>query len=168
MRRREAAVGSAGFFVVAPLMVAGVLPWWISRSDTWRYDPPGWTRIVGVVLVVAGVAVLVHSFVRFVAARGTPAPVAPTERLVVDGAYRFVRNPMYVAVVTISLGQGLVHGSGLALAYAGLVWAVTASFVRLYEEPALRRQFGPEYDTYCAGVPGWVPRLTPWTGDPAP
>ncbi|MGH3330039.1 MAG: hypothetical protein ACRDPJ_01930 [Nocardioidaceae bacterium] len=60
MRRGQAAVGSAVFFVVAPLIVAGVLPWWIGRSDTWRYDPPGWTRVVGVVLVVAGVAVLVH------------------------------------------------------------------------------------------------------------
>jgi protein-S-isoprenylcysteine O-methyltransferase Ste14 len=122
-------------------------------------------RLLGGGLLVAALPVLVSAFVRFVRdGLGTPAPVAPTERLVVTGAYRYVRNPMYLAVLSAIVGQGLLLGQTVLLGYAALVALLVVSFVRLYEEPALRRQFGEEYESYRRAVPGWLPRLHPWKG----
>jgi protein-S-isoprenylcysteine O-methyltransferase Ste14 len=128
---------------------------------------PGWLllRVLGVILIVAGVPVLVDSFARFaLQGVGTPAPVFPTKQLVVTGLYRFVRNPMYVAVVSVILGQGLVLGSIRILEYGALVWLAFHLFVLPYEEPILRASFGPEYEQFCAAVPRWVPRLHRWPG----
>jgi protein-S-isoprenylcysteine O-methyltransferase Ste14 len=123
-------------------------------------------RWLGVVLVVAGAAVLVVAFARFVTeGSGTPAPVAPTESLVVGGLYRHVRNPMYLAVVAVIVGQALTLGRPVLLAYAGAVWVVVAAFVRWYEEPTLARTFGPAYEEYRRAVPGWRPRLRAWWPD---
>ena len=102
---------------------------------------------------------MLSAFGRFVVeGLGTPAPVAPTERLVVGGLYRSVRNPMYLAVFAAIVGQALVLGRVVLLAYAALVLAVTAAFVRLYEEPTLARRYGEEYERYRREVPGWLPR----------
>ena len=166
MRIRRAALGSAAFFVLAPCVVAGVVPWLISGWSLPTPDSaPATARVVvGVTLLIAGVVVLVRAFVRFVhEGLGTPAPVAPTERLVVGGDYRYVRNPMYVAVVATVLGQALVFGSAALLLYALAVWLVTAAFVRWYEEPVLRRRFGAQYERYCRSVRAWWPRPRPWT-----
>jgi protein-S-isoprenylcysteine O-methyltransferase Ste14 len=119
--------------------------------------------VLGAVLIAAGLVVLVQAFVRFVVEGiGTPAPVAPTEHLVVGGLYRHVRNPMYLAVAAIIVGQALVLGRPALLLYAAAFVAVTASFVRLYEEPVLRERFGAEYEAYRRAVPGWWPRRHPW------
>jgi protein-S-isoprenylcysteine O-methyltransferase Ste14 len=91
--------------------------------------------------------------------RGTPAPVAPTVQLVVGGTFRYVRNPGYVAVVSLLVGQALLFGSGAVLLYALAVAVAFHAFVILYEEPTLRRQFGAEYEAYCRKVPRWLPRL---------
>ena len=112
MNRLGASVGSFLFFLVAPGVVAGLVPWWISG---WHMRPPflGWRslRAAGIVLIALGAPVLLDSFVRFaLQGLGTPAPVLPTEHLVVTGLYRFVRNPMYVGVLSVILGQGLVLG----------------------------------------------------------
>jgi protein-S-isoprenylcysteine O-methyltransferase Ste14 len=155
-------MGSAVFFVVAPGVVVGLVPWLLTGWDL-RFDWPLAARVVGLVLVVAGVAVLVEAFARFVLeGLGTPSPVAPTERLVVGGWYRYVRNPMYVAVVSAIVGQGLWFGQAVLLGYAAVVWVVVAAFVRAYEEPHLTRQFGDDYRAYRAAVPGWIPRLRRW------
>ena len=99
---------------------------------------------------------------------GTPAPIAPTERLVVGGAYRYVRNPMYLAVGATILGQALVLGSGLLAGYLVLFAVTVYAFVRLYEEPELGRTYGPEYEAYRRAVRGWLPRLRPWRGPRTP
>jgi protein-S-isoprenylcysteine O-methyltransferase Ste14 len=166
MRKAAAAAGSAAFFVLAPGVVAGAVPWWLTG---WRVAQPlpAWAplRVVGAVLIAGGVAVLVHAFVRFVVeGLGTPAPVAPTARLVVGGLYRHVRNPMYLAVVATIVGQALALGRPALLGYAAAVAGATAAFVRWYEEPALRERFGAQYEAYRRAVPGWWPRLRPWTG----
>jgi len=152
-------LGSLMFLFVAPGTVAGLIPWWITR---WRLASPmfGWTgRIVGGLLVAAGLAVLLDSFARFaLVGRGTPAPIVPTERLVVSGLYRHVRNPMYLAVVSIVFGQALLFGSTTLLWYGALVWLAFHLFVRLYEEPTLRRRYGEQYDRYRASVRRWRPR----------
>jgi protein-S-isoprenylcysteine O-methyltransferase Ste14 len=106
----------------------------------------------------------VDSFAKFVLeGRGTPAPIAPPSHLVIGGYYRYVRNPMYVAVFAIILGQALLFGAIVLVAYAGLVWFGFAAFVMGYEEPVLRNTFGGAYEKFCANVPRWVPRFTPWT-----
>src|SRR5690348_14390685 len=141
MRRLDAAAGSAVFFAVAPGMVAGVVPWLLTGWDV--RSPPLALQLVGCLLTVCGAAVLVHAFARFVReGLGTPAPVAPTEHLVVGGLYRWVRNPMYIAVVSCVLGQAGIFGSGALVAYGATLMVVFFSFVRLYEEPTLTRPFG--------------------------
>src|SRR4051794_10445594 len=125
-----AALGSAVFFLVAPCVVAGLVPRLITD---WEVGDP-WLplQVAGGALVVAGVAALVYSFARFVTeGRGTPAPVAPTEQLVVGGLYRYVRNPMYVAVLAVILGQALVFGCWGLVAYAAGVFGLVFAFVRL-------------------------------------
>jgi protein-S-isoprenylcysteine O-methyltransferase Ste14 len=147
------ALGSTAFFFAAPCVVGGLLPWAISGWAAPRFWP-------GLVLVAAGSFVVLRAFVRFVReGHGTPAPVAPTDTLVVGGDYRFVRNPMYVGVVTAILGQALLFLDPWVLGYGVLAWAVMASFVRFYEEPVLREQYGEQYEDYRRTVPAWVPRI---------
>ena len=159
MKKTSAAAGSALFFALAPGVVAGVIPWWITR---WEVRQPSYgapLRIVGVALLVAGVVVLVHAFGRFVVeGAGTPAPIAPTERLVVGGLYRYVRNPMYLAVLAAVIGQALVLGQPALFVYAALLFGIVAAFVRWYEEPVLQRRYGEEYEAYKRAVPAWWPR----------
>jgi protein-S-isoprenylcysteine O-methyltransferase Ste14 len=156
--RLRAALGSVVFLLVAPGVMAGVVPWLLTGWET--TDPPVVLVVVGAVLVVAGAAVLLHAFACFVLeGRGTPAPVAPTETLVVGGLYRYVRNPMYVAVGATIVGQALVLGRPILLAYAAVFWAVVAAFVRLYEEPTLTERYGEQYTAYRRTVPGWWPRV---------
>jgi protein-S-isoprenylcysteine O-methyltransferase Ste14 len=163
MRRPMALAGTALFFVCVPVVVAAVVPWWLTGWRAGRPWPGGLPlAVAGWALVVTGAAVLVPAFVRFaVEGLGTPAPPAPTQRLVVGGAYRFVRNPMYLAVEAAIVGQALLLRRPVLLLYAAAVALAVGSFVRWYEEPALRRQFGDEYDAYRAAVPRWLPRLTP-------
>src|SRR5262249_52387465 len=99
MKKSSAVVGSAFFFVVAPCVVAGIVPWWITR---WRFQPALFdleaTRGIGAALIILGLPGLVDSFARFaLQGLGTPAPVAPTQKLVISGLYRYMRNPIYVA-----------------------------------------------------------------------
>lgn len=160
---RRAALGSALFLLAAPGVMAGLIPWLLTD---WRSNgPPLPLALLGGALIAAGAAMVIHAFARFVTeGRGTPAPVAPTERLVVGGLYRFVRNPMYVAVGATIAGQALLLGRPVLLAYALLFWAVVATFVRLYEEPTLAARYGAQYAAYRRAVPGWWPRLRPWSG----
>jgi protein-S-isoprenylcysteine O-methyltransferase Ste14 len=117
-------------------------------------------RVVGVAMVIAGVIVLIHSFIRFVTeGLGTPVPVAAPDRLVVGGLYRYVRNPMYVALLAAIVGQALLLGRWALLAYAAVVFIAVYAFVRLYEEPTLAREYGAQYDEYRRAVPGWLPRV---------
>lgn len=165
MRTPQAIAGSALFFIAAPCVVAGLVPWLLTdRYGLPLSSMPGFV-VVGTILIVAAAALLLHAFARFaLEGLGTPAPVAPTERLVVGGIYRHVRNPMYVAVLSIILGQALLFSSWTLVAYAAIGTIVMGSFVRLYEEPTLARRYGAEYETYRRNVPGWLPRLTPWRG----
>lgn len=167
MGSARAALGTVLFLVVAPGVVAGLIPWvltgWEPGDAFWTLDV---VRVAGAALLAAGVAGLLEAFARFVReGRGTPAPVAPTERLVVGGLYRFVRNPMYLAVGATIVGQSLLLGRPVLLAYAGLFAVLVAAFVRCYEEPTLERRYGEQYAAYRRAVPGWWPRRTPWQAD---
>ena len=159
-------LGSLVFFAIGPGTFAGLIPWTISG---WRFEEPllGWAggRVVGGTLVLAGVVVLAESFLRFaIVGRGTPAPPLPTQTLVVSGLYRHVRNPMYLGVVSVILGQAALFGSGSVAWYGAVVWTAFHAFVRLYEEPTLRARYGSEYESYCVAVPRWLPRAQAWRG----
>ncbi len=158
-------VGSLTFLVLAPGTLAGYIPY---RLTNWRVQPAffgqKWLQGAGAVLLLGGVAVLVDSFLRFaLEGRGTPAPVVPPEQLVVSGLYRYVRNPMYVAVLSTVLGQALILSSATLLWYAAILWMMFHLFVLLYEERALRGRFSHSYEEYCANVRRWRPRLRPWS-----
>ena len=163
--RARAALGSLAFLLVAPGLVAGFVPWLLTGWEVG--DPPSaWVTGAGALLLAAGVAVLLEAFGRFVVeGLGTPAPVAPTERLVVGGLYRYVRNPMYLAVAATIVGQALLLWRPVLIAYAAVFGLVVWAFVHWYEEPTLAQRFGERYDGYRAAVPGWWPRRTPWRPD---
>lgn len=166
MQKSKAALTSAAFFVVAPGTVVGLVPWLITRWEI-ADSTPLWQITVGAVLIVVGLVPPVHAFVQFVKAGGTPIPIAPTQRLVVSGFNRYVRNPMYLGLTVTNLGQALLFSSWTLVAWAAAFWILTASFVRLYEEPTLVREYGDEYEAYRRGVHAWLPRLRPWTAQPA-
>ena len=164
MRRAAAVIGTAIFFRVRALRAGQGIPWWISR---WEFLPPFFdlqaTRVVGILLIVAGLPGLVDSFARFaLQGLGTPAPIAPTQNLVVTGLYRYVRNPIYIAVVAVILGQAILFGDWRLMTYGGLMWLAFHAFVLTYEEPVLAQQFGVQYEDFRANVPRWIPRLSPW------
>jgi protein-S-isoprenylcysteine O-methyltransferase Ste14 len=163
MRKILALIASAVFFVLAPCVVAGLVPWWISQGGTDGISL-GWPlQALGLLLVAAGGLVLLDSILRFaLQGLGTPAPVFPTRHLVVSGLYRYVRNPMYVAVTSVILGESLLVGNARVLAYGLLVWVAFNLFVRLYEEPILRTTYADQYERFCLNVPRWIPRRSPW------
>lgn len=166
VRRNAAAVGTATFLILVPGTTAGLIPWLLTGWQV-RDPPPHLViRLVGLALVVVGAVVVIGAFVRFVTeGRGTPAPIAPTERLVVGGLYRYVRNPMYLAVAATIVGQALLLGRLELLAYAALFLGTTGAFVYWYEEPMLLQRYGSQYETYRRAVPRWWPRWRPWEPD---
>jgi protein-S-isoprenylcysteine O-methyltransferase Ste14 len=164
MQRVSAVLGSALFFVAAPCVLAGLIPWSMTR---WEFGPAFFglegARSVGVLLILVGLPGLADSFARFaLQGLGTPAPIAPPQNLVVTGLYRYVRNPMYVAVVAVILGQAILFGDGRLMTYGVFMWLAFHAFVLTYEEPVLVQSFGAEYEDFRANVPRWIPRLTPW------
>ena len=161
MNRPSAILGTIVFFFVAPGIIAGFIPWSLSGWRIHALLPGDWVLVaIGGVLIVSGLAALIASFARFALdGRGTPAPIAPTAELVTGGFYRFVRNPMYVAVLAIIFGQALAFASLAVLIYGVIVFAAVHAFVTLYEEPTLRDTHGASYDAYVAAMPRWIPRL---------
>ena len=161
--RVRAWVGTLAFLVLTPGVVAGLIPASITR---WRIPwTGGWgspVAIVAAVPILGGVLVLLDAFVRFARADGTPAPPMPTVHLVVVGPYRYVRNPMYLAVLSIIFGQALLCGSWGAAVYGALVLTAVVLFVLGYEQPTLEEEYGDEYREYRRHVRGWIPRVRPW------
>ena len=165
MGRVPAIIGSAIFLVIAPGTLAVYVPWYLTQ---WRFEPALFpiARVIGGILIAAGLPILLDSFARFaLQGLGTPAPVMPPRHLVVTGFYRYVRNPMYVAVTALIIGQGLLFGSVAVLEYGAIVWAAFFLFVLVYEEPVLGEQFPEQYKRYRASVRRWIPRATAWRGD---
>ncbi|MGA3081179.1 MAG: isoprenylcysteine carboxylmethyltransferase family protein [Terracidiphilus sp.] len=162
--RVYATLGTAIFLFVAPGTVAGYIPW---RMGKWQVHASFFglaaLRWMGALLMLAGIVLLVDAFARFaLQGIGTPAPVFPTRHLVVSGSYCYVRNPMYVAVVSLILGQGLLFWNVRVVMYGLCVWLAMHLFVVIYEEPTMRKSFPAAYAVFSAHVPRWAPRLTPW------
>ena len=164
MTRAGALLGSALFLLVAPGTLAGFIPYGITG---WRGPfAPLPLAALGGVLIALSAALLLECFGRFaIQGRGTPAPIKPPERLIVTGPYRRVRNPMYVAVTGLILGQAALWADARLAIYGLVVWAGFHIFVLAYEEPTLRRLFPADYAAFTAAVPRWRPRLRPWRPD---
>ncbi|MGW1050885.1 isoprenylcysteine carboxylmethyltransferase family protein [Streptomyces sp. CG4] len=164
MRKATAVLGSTLFLVLAAGCAAVLVPWWLTggwRTGHWWLS----LRLLGLLPLAAGTAVILAAYARFaLEGLGTPAPVAPPARLVVSGPYRYVRNPIYVAVVAVLAGQGLLLARPVLFVYAAGAWAVIRAYVHWHEEPGLLRRFGAEYERYRRAVPPWWPRRTPWRG----
>src|SRR5258708_12837080 len=163
MSKAMSILGSVLFFVAAPVVVAGLVTWWIMR---WEFQPAflGFevTRVIGVMLIIAGIPGLVDSFARFaLQGLGTPAPIAPTQNLVVTGLYRYVRNPIYIALVSVTVGQALLFGDGRLLWYGAVGWLAFHLFVVLYEEPTLPPKFVITSETFPPHTPPSITPLTP-------
>ncbi len=140
-----------GGFPYLVLLTRGVAPEWPPLTSL------GW-RIGGFLLIAGGTAAFVHCVVAFARrGQGTPFPLDPPKRLVVSGLYGYVRNPMYVAVLNIVLGESVVFRSGELVVYWFSVLLGFHLFVVLYEEPTLGKLFGREYETYRRRVPRWLP-----------
>jgi protein-S-isoprenylcysteine O-methyltransferase Ste14 len=162
MKPAYALLGSAVFFLVAPGTLAGLIPWSMTRWQGLTDSLP--LAVLGGGATALGLALLLECFGRFaLVGGGTPAPIAPPDRLVVTGAYRRVRNPMYVAIVSMVLGQAALFADGRLAAYGVALWAFFHAWVLAYEEPMLRGRFPADYAAFFAAVPRWIPRLKPWT-----
>ena len=153
------AVRSLLWALLLPGVVAGYLPWRYFGVRSVRLQPGDPLHIVGVLSIGVGVVLLAWCIFAFAQrGRGTLSPADPPSVLVVQGLYRYVRNPMYLAVSTIILGEATLTRSAALLVY-WLVFFVTANvFVMGFEEPKLRRQFGATYDEYTRRVGRWLPR----------
>jgi protein-S-isoprenylcysteine O-methyltransferase Ste14 len=156
------AVRSLTWAILLPGGIAGYVPWRFFGLDRARIDLFRPTHAIGLLCVALGVVLLAMCIVEFArSGRGTLSPVDPPRRLVVRGLYRYVRNPMYLAVTTIVLGETLLTSFPALAAYWGLWFLGVNLFVLGYEEPTLRARFGAEYAEYTRRVGRWIPALHP-------
>lgn len=150
------ALKTAVFSVIVPGGLTAGVPWLLVHGRV-RIEL-GAAALTGLALVALGAACYAVCALDFVVAGGgTPAPLDPPKALVARRLYRFVRNPMYVAVLLALSGETMALRSATLLVYALMISLLFHLFVVLYEEPALRAQFGPSYDAYCGAVPRWLP-----------
>lgn len=154
-------VRSAFWTLAFPGFFAGFVPWrYFGVSDVvidWK-NP---VHLIGVKAIALGSVLLIACIVEFARrGRGTLSPVDPPTALVVQGLYRYVRNPMYLSVLTIVAGEIILTRSGALLVYWFSFLACATLFVRGYEEPYLRRQFGESYERYTRTVGRWLPRVS--------
>ncbi|HEX6822271.1 MAG TPA: isoprenylcysteine carboxylmethyltransferase family protein [Candidatus Sulfotelmatobacter sp.] len=146
------------FTILVPGTVAVLIPLWLVGDMRWHANAPAtW---MGAVVAVTGAAIYLRCAWEFaVIGLGTPAPIAPTKFLVTTALHRYVRNPMYIGVALLILGESVIFRSLHLFLYAAAMVAIAHLFVILYEEPTLRRQFGESYEEYLRTVPRWVPKL---------
>jgi protein-S-isoprenylcysteine O-methyltransferase Ste14 len=159
---KSATVSLAFTLFGGPGVLLFFLPLWITQFRIPAGEPL-WQRSLCFVLMAIGLVPLLESIWRFVVVgRGTLVPAVPTEHLVVSGFYAYVRNPMYLGVLTVIACETLLFRSRSMLDELILTWLGIELFVRLYEERRLRRTYPTEYALYCRHVSRWLPRLTAW------
>ncbi|MGR8935537.1 MAG: methyltransferase family protein [Gammaproteobacteria bacterium] len=145
------------YAVAVPATVAVYLPLYIVHNRTVTSPGP---FFIAIVFLAIGAGIVIKSIWDFAAfGHATPAPIDPPKKLVIRGLYRHIRNPIYLGVVTIILGWALLYQSTTLLYYAFWTGAFFQGFIMLYEEPHLRREFGNEYEQYCARVGRWLPSV---------
>lgn len=147
------------FTIVMPGMVGGVIPWLLVQGAQRPMPSVSSVWMIGLLPLALGAGLYFWCAGAFTfIGKGTPAPIDAPKVLVVQGAYRWMRNPMYIAVLLVILGQAIVFHSSLLVGYALVFWLVVHTFVLFVEEPTLRSQFGSSYESYLHSVPRWIPR----------
>lgn len=147
------------FTILQPGTVAVLVPYLILRGTEESFFPRVWTasHFAGAIVMVAGTVIVLACVLRFATeGEGTLSPLDPTKKLVVRGLYRYSRNPMYVGMMLILVGEAVFWWSGAMVIYAVIVFVGFNLFILLHEEPRCRRVFGAEYDQYCQTVRRWV------------
>jgi protein-S-isoprenylcysteine O-methyltransferase Ste14 len=154
------AVRSLVWTFLLPGVLAGYIPWRYFGLSQVQLNAQSLQDLIGLLSIGLGTLLLATCIWEFArSGRGTLAPVDPPKELVVKGLYRYVRNPMYLSVTLIVLGEVLLTGSRALFLY-WVIWFVAVNlFVIGYEEPTLRRRFGVEYERYSQRVGRWLPRL---------
>ena len=149
------------FTILAPGTVTVLVPYLLLTSGFQLFPVEiGALRILGLPPILLGALTYLWCAWDFTfTGRGSPAPIDPPKELVVKGLYRYVRNPMYVGITLILLGEALLFESAVLFLYAGLLLVCANPFIVYYEEPTLKRLFGASYESYCKSVPRWIPRL---------
>jgi protein-S-isoprenylcysteine O-methyltransferase Ste14 len=150
--------------VIIGALFVSIWTWFIPRWMAGGSLHPRW-NVAAVVLMIAGGVIALRCIWDFGwTGRGTPAPFDPPRRLVVQGLYRWVRNPMYVGLGLFLIGEALAlpEITREMLIMVAVLWVVATVFIIVYEEPTLRRLFGADYEEYCRHVRRWIPRLTPF------
>jgi len=147
------------FTLVVPGTVTVVIPYLLlPPGEEGALVDLGFLRYAGLLPIGFGAVLYGWCLWHFtVTGRGTPMPIDPAKALVMEGPYRLVRNPMYLAVLSVLLGEVLLFEAPGLLIYTAIWFAVVWIFVRVYEEPALQHQFGETYERYCRNVPRWLP-----------
>jgi protein-S-isoprenylcysteine O-methyltransferase Ste14 len=146
--------------VLLPGLLAGYVPWRFFGLAELSLDAGDPIQLLGLLCMATGAAFLAACIWEFArSGRGTLAPVDPPRELVVRGLYRYVRNPMYLSVTAIVLGEALLAQSRPLLLYWAACFLAANLFVLGYEEPALRRRFGASYEAYAQRVGRWLPRF---------
>lgn len=146
------------FTMVVPGTVAGYIPYRLTdRFANRASEPLEW---IGIAVLAVGTAIYFRCAWEFaVRGLGTPAPIAPTKYLVTTALHRYIRNPMYVGVALVIVGEAALFRSLHVLEYAALMLTAAHAFVVFYEEPMLKRQFGESYEQYRRTVPRWIPKF---------
>jgi protein-S-isoprenylcysteine O-methyltransferase Ste14 len=151
--------------LIFTLLVPGAVAVWIpyrlvSPPGSRGTIPLGGLRYAGLPAILIGALIYMWCAWDFTfAGKGTPAPIDPPKELVVRGLYKYVRNPMYLGVLSLVLGQAVWFESRVLFEYAGLVFLLFNAFVFFYEEPVLGRKFGESYQRYRNTVPRWIPNM---------
>ena len=144
------------FTLIVPGTFAGLVPYFVvTRFSSGDFGNHSFVRIIGIFLFAIGVSIYLWCAWEFARAHGTPAPIDPPKELVVKGLYRFTRNPMYIGVLCILLGESMFFASVALLLYAGFMLIVFELFITLYEEKTLTGVFGEAYIQYRNRVPRW-------------
>ena len=149
------------FLIVIPGTVLVLLPNWLLSSVRDPFPLPiGLFSYLGLAPMILGAVVIVWCVWDFTfTGKGTPAPIDPPKELVVKGLYRYVRNPMYIGVLLVLLGESLLFQSGAILVFGIVLFLLFHSFVLFYEERALKKKFGQAYEDLLNTVPRWIPRF---------
>ena len=142
--------------LLCPGTVTLLFPSWFFDLQ-WNVRPWHTLHWLGFLIILPGASILLRCIYAFAKeGKGTLSPADPARHLVVEGLYRYTRNPMYVGVMLVLLGEAIFFASTALLWYAAVIFLGLNVFIRLYEEPYLRRQFGVEYERYCQKVGRWL------------
>jgi len=147
------------FTILQPGIVAGLIPYWLVRDsihDAFEKPLRSWL-FLSILIFIIGFYLMMDCILRFaIKGRGTLSPADPTKKLVISGWYRYSRNPMYVGVLLILLGEAIFFNVESLWSYTIFIVIIFTIFIVFVEEPRLRRDFGEEYTEYCKKVRRWI------------